>query len=125
MTDSRIPHEYQSLWVPTDFNGVVCHLTTQENWAGIQATGHIQPRDPAPRNWAGMTAIFLANPDDLQYIESFPKVLAHVKKKHPHTLRLHIKTKNKLWRSLDPERLFQIMSLDPIDVSEIVKVEAV
>jgi hypothetical protein len=61
------------------------HLTTARGLEGMKRMGHIEPRDPAPRNWAGMKSI--------------------------------------LYQSVDPERTFQVMSLDPIDFSEVVEIE--
>ena len=39
--------------------------------------------------------------------------------------RLHIRTKNALYRSLFPNRTYQIISLDPIKPSDIVHIETV
>ncbi len=123
--DARIPNAYQSLWTPFEYDGVLYHLTTKENLASIMKDGYLEPRDPYPRPWGGMTAVYLACPTDPLYEETLPHVLAHVKKKHKHVLRLHIKTGNTLYKSLDPERTFQALSLDPIPVSEIIKTEQV
>lgn len=119
-----IPTEYQKYWIPCETNKVLFHLTTKANFENIKEVGHLEPRDPSPKYWSGMKAIFLADPDDPLYADSLRHVLAHVKEKHEELLRLHIRTKNKLYKSVDPERTFQVMSLEPIDTREIVAVEA-
>ncbi len=121
--EKRIPQEYQRLWSPYETDKVLYHLTTKEGLTGIMILGHIEPRDPTPRNWAGMKTIFMADPDDPIYLDSLPNVMAHAKKKGEHLIRLHIKTTNTLYRSTDPERTFQVMSLDPIPVAAIVDQE--
>jgi len=70
-----------------------------------------------------MEAIFLADSDDPLYADSLKHVLVHVKEKQENLLRLHIQTKNKLYKSTDPARTFQVMSLDPIRVEDIIEVE--
>ena len=122
--DERIPLEYRSLWRPFQANGMTLfHLTTQANLESIRLAGQLIPKDPAPRNWAGMSAIFLANPSDPIYARSLPHVLAHAQKKGDRLVRLYIETENSLYRSTDPERTFQVMSLDPISTADIVKIE--
>ncbi len=121
--NAQIPKEYRHLWEPYQSNGILFHLTAAEGLKGIRELGYIEPRDPAPRNWAGMRAIFMADSEDPMYQESLPNVLAHARKKGNHLFRLHIKTKNKLYRSTDPERTFQIISLEPIKLADISKVE--
>lgn len=121
--DERIPIEYRELWKQYSEHKPLYHLTTKQGLEGIKQIGHIEPRDPAPRNWAGMKAIFMADPDDALYQDSLPNVLAHARKKGDHLYRLTIKTNNQLYRSLDPERTFQVMSLDPIKYEDILDVE--
>lgn len=121
--EERIPAEYRHLWVPYTSDKVLFHLTTADGLAGIKELGYIEPRDPVPRNWAGMRAIFMADSEDPIYEQSLPNVLAHARKKGDHLIRLHVKTKNKLYRSTDPERTFQIMSLEPLELNDIVEIE--
>ena len=121
--DQRIPKAYQTLWAPFEYDGVLYHLTTKNNLDSIQKVGYIEPRDPAPRNWAGMKAIFMGYADDPLYAPSQKNVHAHIKKKGDKLVRLQIKTTNPLYRSKDPERTFQVMSLDPIPVNDIVSTE--
>ncbi len=125
LLDERIPQEYQAFWQPYESNKTLFHLTTINNLEEIKKAGYVEPRDPAPRNWAGMKSIFMADPDDPIYHDSLPNVLAHAKKKGDQLVRLHINTKNRLYRSIDPERTFQVMSLDPISVDDITDIEEV
>ena len=123
--DKRIPKVYQHLWKPYQTNKTLFHLTTLANWEAITRLGYLEPRDPSPRNWAGMKAIFMADPDDPLYPSSLPHVLAHVKKKEEELVRLHIQTSNQLYRSIDPERTFQVASLDPIPIDQVIDVEPI
>ncbi len=118
-----IPEEYKKYWKPFATKGVLYHLTTKENFESIKKLWHLEPRDPSPKYRAGLKAIFLADPTDPLYHETLKNVLAHVKEKHEHLLRLHIKTDNKLYKSIDPERTFQVVSLKPILFEQIVKIE--
>jgi hypothetical protein len=122
-TRKHIPEKYRQYWESYKTDKVLLHLTTRANLENIKKVGHIEPRDPSPKYWAGMEAIFLADPDDPLYAESLKHVLAHVKEKHKELLRLHIKTKNELYKSTDPARTFQVMSLDPIYLDDIVEME--
>ena len=82
VNDERIPLEYRNLWRPFESKAVTLfHLTTEVNLESIRIAGQLIPKDPAPRNWAGMSAIFLANPVDPIYERSLPHVLAHARKK--------------------------------------------
>ncbi|KKU48685.1 hypothetical protein A3H10_00950 [Candidatus Uhrbacteria bacterium RIFCSPLOWO2_12_FULL_46_10] len=119
----HIPEEYRQYWEPYKTDKVLLHLTTRVNFENIKKVGHIEPRDPFPKHWAGIKAIFLADPDDPLYAESLKYVLAHVKEKHKGLLRLHIKTKNDLYKSKDPARTFQVMSLSPIYFEDIIEIE--
>ena len=123
--ENLIPIEYKDLWEPYKTDEILYHLTTKENFGDIKKMGHIEPRDPSPKHWAGMQAVFLAEPNDPLYAESLKHVLAHVKEKHEELLRLHIKTNNNLYKSTDPARTFQVASLTPISLEEIVEIEKV
>ena len=122
-----IPREYRKLWKPyrPHEGKVLYHLTTEVNLRNILKMGYLEPRDPAPRNWAGMKAIFMADPDDPKYEASLKNVFAHVKKKHKKITRLHIKPLGRLYKSIDPSRTFQVISLRPIPVENILEIEKV
>lgn len=120
----NIPKEYREYWEPYRGDKILLHITTKLNFENIKKIGCIEPRDPSPKHWTGMKAIFLSDPDDPLYPASLEHVLAHVKEKHEALIQLHIKTKNHLYRSIDPARTFQVISLDPIDIDDIVKVES-
>ncbi|MDP2676097.1 MAG: hypothetical protein Q8O83_00195 [bacterium] len=119
----NIPKQYKQYWHPYKTQKTLFHLTTKINFKNIKKIGHIEPRDPSPKHWSGMKAIFLSDPDDSLYADSLKHVLAHVKEKHEELLRLHIKTNNELYKSNDPKRTFQIISLDRINIKEIIKIE--
>ncbi len=121
----NIPEEYKKFWQPYRTDKALLHLTTKANFENIKKIGHIEPRDPSPKYWAGMKAIFLSDPDDPLYAESLKHVLAHVKEKQEDLIRLHIKTKNDLYKSTDPARTFQVISLDRISSEEILELEEV
>ncbi len=118
-----IPEEYGNFWVPYKPAGVLYHLTTAENYAKIVEQGFIKPRDPAPKHWAGMVAVFMADPTDSLYEKTLADVLAHVKAKHEKVVRLHLELDQPLFRSTDLPRTFQVASLTPISAEHIVKVE--
>ena len=121
----KIPEEYRKFWEPYRTDKILLHLTTKANFENIKKIGHIEPRDPSPKYWAGMKAIFLSEPDDPLYAESLKHVLAHVKEKQEALVRLHIKTGNGLYKSTDPARTFQVISLDPISSDDILELEEV
>ncbi len=120
----NIPIQYQQYWKPFKTADTLYHLTTASNIEDIQAHG-LLPRDPNPKHWKGMRAIFMAYPKDPLYIETQKNVLAHVKEKGEELIRLHIKTNNNLYKSTDPERTFQVISLDPIPARDIIRYELV
>lgn len=120
--DTQIPEQYRKFWKPFNTDEILYHLTTAENLIKIKESG-LAPKDPSPKYWGGMKAIFMAYPDDPLYEKTQKNVLAHVKEKHKSLVRLHIKTKNNLYKSVDPERTFQVISLDPIPTSDIVRIE--
>ena len=122
-TDPRIPDGYQPLWVPVVAVAQLVHHTTTINLAAIEHDGFIEPRDPSPKHWGGLVAVFMADAGDALYVRALAEVLAHVREKDEKLVRLHIRTGNALYRSVDPKRTFQVISLDPIVFSEVVQVE--
>jgi hypothetical protein len=120
--DARIPQAYAQYWEPFQTNETLYHLTTSTHLRQIRENG-LEPRDPAPKYWAGMKAIFMGYPSDPGYERNLRDVLAHVREKGLGLTRLHIKTRNTLYKSTDPARTFQVMTLDPISPTEIVEVE--
>jgi hypothetical protein len=122
-SDSRIPDRYRALWVRAVTVGELVHHTTTENLAAIQSDGFIEPRDPSPKHWAGLVAVFMADAEDALYLPSLVDVLAHVREKDEKLVRLHIRTGNTLYRSIDPKRTFQIITLDPVPFTDVTDVE--
>jgi hypothetical protein len=121
----RIPERYRKLWTAALAVADLVHHTTSANLAAIEEAGFIEPRDPAPRHWAGLVAIFMADANDPLYLPSLTEVLAHVREKDEKLVRLRIRTANALFRSTDPKRTFQVICLDPIPLREVAKVEVI
>lgn len=120
--DNRIPEAYRSLWEPITTKVILYHMTTRENLPSILAHG-LLPKDPSPKHWAGLKAVFLSLPNDPVFKTAHHDVQAHVAEKGEEVVRLHIKTKNQLYRSTDPKRTFQVISLDQISPDDITMVE--
>jgi hypothetical protein len=120
--DNRIPAEYQNYWKPFRTKAILHHLTTVDNVAAIMQHG-IESRDPSPKYWAGIAGIWMSYPRDPLYKINFEHIRAHVKVKGETLVRLHIRTRNDLFRSTDPQRTNQVLTLDPILPKDIVKVE--
>jgi hypothetical protein len=59
------------------------------------------------------------------YLLALTEVLAHVREKDEKLVRLRIRTANTLYRSTDPKRTFQVISLDPIPFREVAEVEVI
>ncbi|MGD0510915.1 MAG: hypothetical protein ABSA33_03680, partial [Candidatus Micrarchaeaceae archaeon] len=120
--DSRIPKRYRKFWYKFKTNSVLYHITPRANLKNIMKKG-LEPRDPAPRNWRGMHAVFMGYPRSSEYKPALKNVLAHAKKKSEDVVRLHIRTKQQLYRSSNPSRTFQVMSLDYVPARCIIKIE--
>jgi hypothetical protein len=123
--DLRIPERYQKLWIAALAVSDLVHHTTSANLAAIEQAGFIEPRDPSPKHWAGLVAVFMADATDPLYLLALTEVLAHVREKDEKLVRLRIRTANTLDRSTDPKRTFQVISLDPIPLREGAEVEVI
>ncbi len=121
----ELPKKYSQFWKPLKSKGTLYHLTTKQNLARIKQYGFLKPQDPNPKYWSGMKAVFMADPKDPLYKQTLNDVKDHVKSKHNDLIRLHIRTNNQLYKSLDPKRTFQVASLEPIKISDIVYIETV
>lgn len=119
-TLSCIPEEYRRFWVPFKKRDTfLYHLTVRDSWEVIRTIGYLEPRDPAPKHWAGMHAVFMSDPHDPWYQENQKRVQKHVKEKGERLVRLRILTRNELMRCIDPLRTSQVISLDPIFLNEV------
>lgn len=123
--DLRIPERYRSMWIAASAVAELAHHTTSENLAAIERAGFIEPRDPSPKHWAGLVAVFMADATDPLYPRALVDVLAHVREKDEKLVRLRIRTANVLYRSTDPKRTFQVISLDPIPFRDVTAVELI
>lgn len=123
--DPRIPTRYRAQWAPAVAIGDLVHHTTTANLTAIQRDGFLEPRDPSPKHWSGLVAVFMADTTDPLYPASLADVLAHVHEKGETLVRLHVQTKNSLYRSVDPARTFQVISLDPIPLTEVAEIEVI
>ena len=108
-----IPAPYAKYWRPFRTNGNLYHITTQANLESIRRHG-LLPRDPFPRPWAGMKAVYLADPTEPAYIDAQRHVVAHVRAKGGEPVLLKIHVPSQLYKSSDPSRSFQVISLDRI-----------
>ncbi len=117
--DYGIPPLYSVYWKPYQTQNLLHHITTKKNVDSIRRHG-LEPRDPSPRPWAGMKAVYMAEPNDPLYDKSEQAVLGHVRKKGENPVLLQIKTNNKLYKSIEPGRTFQVISVDHIGPEEIV-----
>ena len=122
----KIPTSYRHFWEPYKGAGMLDHTTTLENWKHIQASGFLEPKDPSPHHWSGIRAVFLSDTQDPLYAARIPRVQAHVRKKGGDLVRLFLAPREReLFKSTDPERTSQVISLDPILVSEVIRVEEI
>lgn len=78
-----------------------------------------------PRNdyFVDFKAIVLAYSKDPVYQKVHEFSVAGFHRQGMQMVRLHICTMNNLYRSLFPNRTYQVISLDPIQPSEVVKLE--
>lgn len=120
-----IPQQYLSDWIPYETDKILIHVTKKENWEQIQKIGRIEPRDPSPQHWAGMKAIFFFDEDKALAPEFLEKMKNHAKESDEELIRLCIKTNNKLYKSITKERPDHIMTLEPVEIKEIVTAEVV
>lgn len=114
-----IPKQYSEYWKPYTSDGILHHVTLRKNLTTILEHG-LEPRDPFPRPWAGMKAIYMGQPDDPLYKKAEQSVLEYVRSKGEDPVLLSIRTKNRLYRSTEPGRTFQIISTDPIAPADII-----
>lgn len=121
-TGHGVPEPYVKFWKMYVTDTILNHISLHKNIAAIKRNG-LEPRDPFPRPWAGMKAIFMGEPTDPMYSRSEQAVIEHVKKKGERPILLHIKTRNRLYKSVEPRRTFQVISVDPIRPEEIVDFE--
>ena len=114
-----IPEPYAKYWQPFQTGQTLYHITTRQNVQSIKRHG-LEPRDPFPRPWAGMKAVYLADPAEPAFESAKPHVVAHVREKGEEPVLLKIRTNNRLFKSAGPTRLFQVISLDPVPAGDIV-----
>ncbi|HEX7259823.1 MAG TPA: hypothetical protein VF272_02725 [Candidatus Saccharimonadia bacterium] len=116
----EIPEPYRKYWEPYKTNNLLHHITIEKNIEVIRETG-LEPRNPHPRPWTAMKAIFMGEPGDPLFAKSEQAVIKHVADKGDNPVLLKIRTKNKLYKSVEPKRTFQVISLDPIAPEEVVE----
>ena len=120
--DKRIHPNHREFWRPYVADHILLHLTTAVYLDSIMAHG-LLPRDPTTRHWAGTEAVWTSHPLDPLHESQMRDIHAHVASKGAEFILLHIRTNNQLFRSIDPERTNQVISLDPIAPSDIVRIE--
>lgn len=120
--------QYQPYRELTSSDLRLIHLTNKSNLRNI-IISCLEPRLPTKdKYWNKMKAIFLADVDDPIFLTSLQNILKHVADKENDTIEnlfvIHIKTQNILYKaSKDLERTFQVISLDPINISDFIKIE--
>lgn len=119
-TLEQIPEQHRELWMPfEDNNHVLLHYTPEHCFHQIYQDGYLSPQD-SKTVWEGMSAIYLCDPSDPMYKVRLPFILERLLERgSPRIICLYIKTKNQLFRATHKKRTFQIASLDPIPISEI------
>lgn len=75
-----IPTHYAEYWEPYQTRNILHHITTKKYVDAIRKRG-LEPRDPSPRPWAGMKAVYMGEPSDALYGKSQHAVIDHVRKK--------------------------------------------
>jgi hypothetical protein len=108
-----IPPPYLKFWEPFSPAGGLRHITTADNLPYILRSG-LEPRDPFPRPWAGMPAVYMGDPSDPGYESSLGNLLDHARAKGGDPVLLEIHTTGRLHRCIEPGRTFQVISLDTI-----------
>lgn len=114
---NAIPKEWQKFWVPvTNMPKKLIHFTCPTSAAAIFATGYIEPRDPAPRDWHGLKAVFMCDPDDPTFSNRLDLLMGeHFFTRSPVIDAIEISPEGRLFQCILPERQSYRISLQSID----------
>ncbi len=119
-TDPRIPEPWRPFWERVETHpSRLIHFTTPQSAEKIWLDGHIKPTDPAPRDWAGLCAVFMCDPSDPSFDERFNGSLLDHFFRHSTVIdALEISPQTPLWRCMIPERASYYISLEPVSTTQ-------
>jgi hypothetical protein len=115
----RIPPRYRSLWMPFRTTEILYCLTPAQHLETVLREGLL----PRVDFFEDFPAIVLAYSRDPLYGPVHMFSIEGFKRKGEVMTRLHICTENQLYRSLFPNRTYQVISLSLIRPSDILKIE--
>jgi hypothetical protein len=115
----RIPARHKSLWMPFRTTEILYCLTPAKHLETVLREG-LMPRLDFFDDFA---AIVLAYSRDPLYEPVHAFSVEGFRRKGEAMTRLHICTENQLYRSLFPNRTYQVISLSLIRPSDIMKIE--
>lgn len=115
----QIPPEYMEFWRPVKTPpDMLVHLTTPQNKRAIFASGKIDPRDPAPRDWYGLSAVFMFDTAHPTFGTRAALLLNdHLLRRSDRIDSIWIEPKGQLFRCKDPARSSYLLSLHAIPKS--------
>jgi hypothetical protein len=111
-----IPEQWRKFWQPVEIApSSLVHYTSPENAKAILNSGCIEPRDPAPRDWHGLKAVFMCDTTDPSYLDRLQLLLTEHFFSKSHILHaLEISPQTNLFRCTLPERRSYHIALTPI-----------
>lgn len=112
----------QSLWAPFQTSDILYTLVLSDNLTTVLNEGLI-PREMLISFGERVRAVVLTYAADPTHTHSHNQNILQLKRDGYDVLRLHIRTDKMLYRSLHPERSFQVLSFESLQPSEIVKIE--
>jgi hypothetical protein len=115
----RIPAQLRSQWMPFQTSEILFCLTPAAHLETVLHEG-LLPHDDY---FSDIHAIVLAYSKDPLYGPVHTFSVEGFRRQGLEMIRLHICTANRLYRSLFPNRTYQVISMDPISSGDIVKIE--
>ena len=115
----RIPPRLRHQWMPFRTTEILYCLTPAEFVDTVAKEGLVPRSDFLP----GLNTVLMAYSMDPLYEPVYRFAIEGYRRQGQGIVCLHIATNNTLYRSLLPNRTYDILSLDPIDPSEIVQIQ--
>lgn len=115
----RIPPRLRHQWMPFRTSEILYCLTPAEYVDTVIREGLV----PRFAQYPGLKAILMAYSKDPLYEPVYRFAAEGFMRQGQPIVRLHITTGNNLYRSLLPNRTYEVMSLDPIIPSDIVNIQ--